>query len=918
MDTYAVRSALKVGGERFFIRSIPALERAGFTVDRLPYTVRVLLENLLRHEDGVVVTADDIATLARWSPTGNTGREIAFHPARVLLQDFTGVPALVDLAAMRDAVRRLGRDPVRVDARVPVELVIDHSISVDAWGSSAAFAHNEALDYARNRERYAFLRWGQAAFDGLEVVPPNQGIVHQINLERLARVVFAAEGEAWLDTLVGTDSHTPMVNGLGVLGWGVGGIEAEAAMLGQPLSLRCPRVVGLRLDGALAEGVTATDLVLHVTELLRAHGVVGSFIELFGEGVRRLSLADRATIGNMAPEYGATCAIVAPDAMTLDYLRLTGRPPEQVALVEAYLKEQGLFVTPESPEPLFSEVIHLDLSTVNTSLAGPRRPQERVPLADAGASFQAALPELVPDASARPQGGLGHGAVVIAAITSCTNTSNPSVMLAAGLLARNAAERGLRARPWVKTSLAPGSRVVTEYYTRSGLMTHLERLGFSVVGYGCTTCIGNSGPLSPEVSAAIRDDGLVAVAVLSGNRNFEGRIHPEVRAAYLASPPLVIAYALAGRIDHDFAREPLGRAPDGAPVFLRDIWPSNREIQATVAGCLVEELYRRQPRQALLEPRWLGLAAVGRDCFEWDAASTYVRPPPWFEGISLDLPPLPVDVVGARALLLLGDGVTTDHISPAGPIAPASPAGAWLRAAGVASADLHSYGARRGNHEVMVRGTFASGRLRNRLAGGREGGWTRHAPSGEEGTVFEVAARYRAEATPLVILAGRDYGSGSSRDWAAKGTALLGVRAVLAESFERIHRANLVGMGVLPLQLPAGSAEAVAALDGTERFDVEGVAAAVSAPGGEVTVRVRAANGEQVLRALVRIDTPREVLYFRHGGLLPYVLRERLGAEARETSTVTTVPAEAAAPSAPSVEEGSKESFPASDPPSYG
>ncbi len=930
MDTYGTRAPLRVGDRTYEISSLPLLERQGFAVSRLPYSLRILLENLLRHEDGVTVTADDVAALARWSPTARSSREIAFTPARVVLQDFTGVPALVDLAAMRDAMVAMGGDALRVDPQTPVELVVDHSIQVDAFGSADAFARNEALDYARNRERYAFLRWGQRAFDNLRVTPPNTGIVHQVNLEHLARVVFADDRAggtpvAYPDTLVGTDSHTPMVNGLGVLGWGVGGIEAEAVMLGQPLSLLVPRVVGVRLVGALREGVTATDLVLHVTETLRKHGVVGAFVEFFGEGIGRLPLADRATIGNMSPEYGATCAIFPPDAVTLEYLRLTGRERERVALVEAYMKEQGLFWTPDAPEPLFSEVLTLDLTSIEPSLAGPRRPQDRVRLSDAGRSFRDALPGLLPDerplapAASLP---IDHGSVVIAAITSCTNTSNPSVMMAAGLLARNAAARGLTRKPWVKTSLAPGSKVVTAYYARAGLLPALESLGFHVVGYGCTTCIGNSGPLPPDVSDAIAQGGLVAVAVLSGNRNFEGRIHAEVRANYLASPPLVVAYALAGRIDHDFERDPLGLDTAGNPVFLRDIWPAQKEIQELVARCIVAEMYRRNYAEGQPEePRWSQLDVPRGDSFVWEPASTYVRRPPWFEGMVRDAATRVPDIVDARVLVSLGDSVTTDHISPAGAIRPGSPAGKWLAQHGVAELDFNSYGSRRGNHEVMLRGTFASGRLRNRLVPGVEGGWTKHLPSGDVLPIFDAAERYRVDGTPLLVLAGRDYGSGSSRDWAAKGTALLGVRAVIAESYERIHRSNLVGMGVLPLEFPQGETAASLGLDGTETWSLRGLAASVAAPGGTVHVVARRANGEEVaFVAAVRIDTPVEVLYFQNGGILPYVLRQLLGAGLQPASGA--VPAGAQRPpqepcADEGVEEGSKESFPASDPPVY-
>ncbi|MFZ5481426.1 MAG: aconitate hydratase AcnA [Myxococcota bacterium] len=921
MDTFGARSALRVGDRTFTIWRLDALERRGFAVGRLPWSLRILLENVLRNEDGVSFTADDVEALARWSPAPAPPREIAFMPARVLLQDFTGVPALVDLAAMRDAIAELGGDGRRIDPLLPVELVIDHSVQVDAWASPAAFHLNEELEYRRNHERYTFLKWGQGAFPNLRVVPPGTGICHQVNLEHLARVVVdTGDGRAFPDTLVGTDSHTPMVNGLGVLGWGVGGIEAEAAMLGQPLSMLVPVVVGVRLTGELREGTTATDLVLTVCERLRKHGVVGKFVEFFGEGVARLSLADRATIGNMTPEYGATCAIFPFDQTSLDYLRFTGRPPERLALVEAYLKEQGLWHGPGSPEPLFSEILNLDLGEVEPSIAGPGRPQDRVPLSRVANTFREKLPGLAPATRPAPDGGpIGDGAVVIAAITSCTNTSNPSVMLGAGLLAKKAVERGLRPPAWVKTSLAPGSQVVAAYLAKAGLQPYLDELGFHVVGYGCTTCIGNSGPLPPEVSKAVADGGLVACAVLSGNRNFEGRIHGEVRANWLMSPPLVVAYALAGRIDVDLATEPLGHDPSGKPVYLRDVWPSDAEV-ADLRDTVSSEMFARTYARVFEgDARWDALAAPTKDRYAWDPASTYVRRPTFLEGLAATPGEPPPAIRGARVLAWLGDSVTTDHVSPAGNIRADSPAGRWLREQGVEPADFNSYGARRGNHEVMVRGTFASPRIRNRLVPGVEGGYTRHLPTGEVLDIWSAADRYRGEGTPLVVIAGREYGSGSSRDWAAKGPKLLGVVAVLAESFERIHRSNLVGMGILPLQLEKPAAEL--GLTGAEGLDLEGWDVALT--GGEwIEVVARRADGNLLrFRARVRLDTPQERLYLRHGGILPYVLRNLLhGRQPSEAAGAVHATAQAppgAAPDGAAVEEGSEESFPASDPPVY-
>ncbi len=907
-DSFGSHGILQVGDRRLKIARLAALEARGLPVARLPYALRVLLENLLRLEDGTVVDADDVEALARWEAAAVPSTEIAFMPARVLLQDFTGVPAVVDLAAMRDAMADLGGDPSRINPIQPVELVIDHSVQVDEYGSSAAFLINAERELARNSERYAFLRWGQKAFDNFRVVPPDTGIVHQVNLEYLARVVMTSEtaGETWAypDTLVGTDSHTTMINGLGVLGWGVGGIEAEAAMLGQPVSMLIPQVVGFRLTGALAEGSTATDLVLTVTEMLRNKGVVGKFVEFYGPGLAALPLADRATIANMAPEYGATCGIFPIDAVTLDYLRFTGRSAEHVALVEAYCKEQGLFHTAASPEAVYSDTLALDLGTVEPSLAGPRRPQDRVRLSEVKRSFLDELPGLAvakKAASALPvapaaggaaaeEGGvavataaepaveLRHGSVVIAAITSCTNTSNPTVMVAAGLLAKKAVERGLRSKPWVKTSLAPGSKVVTDYYAEAGLTPYLEALNFHLVGYGCTTCIGNSGPLPPAISRAIDEGGLVAVAVLSGNRNFEGRINSDVRANYLASPPLVVAYALAGRIDIDLLGEPLGTGTDGRPVYLRDVWPTQQEVEETVRRALHPEMFRRQYADVFAgDERWKALPVPEGNTYAWDPVSTYVKRPPYFAGMGMA--PAPVaDLRAARVLAVVGDSITTDHISPAGAIKADSPAGRYLISHGVAPKDFNSYGARRGNHEVMMRGTFANVRLRNFLVPEIEGGWTLHLPDGEPMPIYDAAMRYQEECVPLVVIAGKEYGTGSSRDWAAKGPLLLGVRAVLAESFERIHRSNLVGMGVAPLELVGGSSAKTLGLTGRELIDVDGLAAALAgghAAGALLTVTARREDGTAVnFPARLRLDTPQEVLYYRHGGILHYVLRQ--------------------------------------------
>jgi aconitate hydratase len=893
-NSYGSRSTLSVG-KNYEIFRLDALDKAGIPTTHLPFSMRILLENLLRTEDGRVVRADDVLALAKWDAKAEPSREIAFTPSRVLLQDFTGVPAVVDLAAMRDAMVKLGGDASRINPLQPAELVIDHSVQVDEFGTADALLKNAELEFRRNRERYAFLRWGQQAFSNFKVVPPDTGIVHQVNLEYLARVVFAAPGAkgknpiAYPDTLVGTDSHTTMVNGLGVLGWGVGGIEAEAAMLGQPVSMLIPQVVGFKLTGELREGSTATDLVLTVTQMLRKRGVVGKFVEFYGSGLKGLPLADRATIANMAPEYGATCGIFPVDAETIRYLRLTGRPADQIALVEAYCREQGLFHTESTPEATYTDTLELDLSTVEPSVAGPKRPQDRVNLADAGKSFTAALPGLLPPgAASKPSSGkhgaLAHGSVVIAAITSCTNTSNPSVMVAAGLLAKAAVERGLSVKPWVKTSLAPGSQVVTEYYRHSGLDKYLEKLNFHTVGYGCTTCIGNSGPLPAEISKAIEEGHLVVASVLSGNRNFEGRINPEVRANYLMSPPLVVAFALAGRIDIDLHSEPLGTGSDGKPVFLKDIWPSSRLVAETMARAVEAPMFTRVYAQVFEgSEQWKSLDVPTGQTFAWDARSTYVKHPPYF----VDMPKTPAplaDIQGARVLAVLGDSVTTDHISPAGSIKKDSPAGKYLLSHGVEFKDFNSYGSRRGNHEVMVRGTFANVRLKNRLAPGTEGGVTRHLPDGAQMSIFEASEKYLAEKVPLVILAGKEYGSGSSRDWAAKGTMLLGVRAVLAESYERIHRSNLVGMGIVPLEFLPGESVDALKLTGEEVFDIVGLPALLAsnfASGREVVVQVKAHGAApRAIKARVRIDTPQEILYYQHGGILQFVLRQLSGGKA--------------------------------------
>ena len=897
MNTFGARTTLTVSDRTYEIFRLDAVK--GHRASRLPFSLKILLENLLRHEDGKTVTAADIEALASWDPRATPSQEIAYRPARVLMQDFTGVPALVDLAVMREAMKALGGRPSRINPLQPAELVIDHSVQVDRFGSSEAFQLNGQLEYVRNRERYEFLKWGQNAFRNFKVVPPETGIVHQVNLEYLARVVFSDEENgvvrAFPDTLVGTDSHTTMINGLGVLGWGVGGIEAEAAMLGQPISMLIPQVVGFQLSGRLAEGATATDLVLTVTQMLRQKGVVGKFVEFYGEGLSDLPLADRATIANMAPEYGATCGMFPIDGETLEYLRLTSRDEEQIALVEAYAKAQGMFREPDSPDTAYSDTLELDLSDVEPSLAGPRRPQDRVPLKQAKESFESALAGLLSErkaASARSGGAvvvetapaavkvahagetyeLRHGSVVIAAITSCTNTSNPTVMVAAGLVAKKAVERGLQAKPWVKTSLAPGSKVVTEYLSQSGLTEYLDMIGFHLVGYGCTTCIGNSGPLPEAVSEAVRAGDLAVAAVLSGNRNFEGRVHSEVRMNYLASPPLVVAYALTGRMDVDLMEDPLGTDLEGHDVYLRDLWPTQKEVQQVIRSTVGSELFRKTYSQVYAgDKNWNSLDAPADVLFDWDGSSTYVRRPPYF----LDTGPEPepvTDIAGARALALLGDSVTTDHISPAGAIKPDSPAGQYLIENGVKPVEFNSYGSRRGNHEVMMRGTFANVRLRNRLAPGTEGGWTQHLPDGEQMTIYDAAMRYQAEGVPLVVLAGKEYGAGSSRDWAAKGPRLLGVRAVIAETYERIHRSNLVGMGVLPLQFKPGADVKSLGLTGRELYDVEGLG---DGSAKEVTVTATPERGKPIsFQAVVRIDTPQEVLYYQHGGILQYVLRQ--------------------------------------------
>jgi aconitate hydratase len=890
MDSFQSRSTLKVGSKEYEIFRLDALDKQGISTRHLPFSLRILLENLLRTEDGRNVKADDIRALTSWNSKTKSEKEIAFTPSRVLMQDFTGVPAVVDLAAMRDAMTKLGGDPALINPLQPAELVIDHSVQVDEFGTPKAFAFNAELEFLRNKERYAFLRWGQTAFRNTAIVPPDTGIVHQVNLEYLARVVFVKEEggtrTAYPDTLVGTDSHTTMINGLGVLGWGVGGIEAEAAMLGQAVSMLIPQVVGVKLTGRLREGATATDLVLTITEMLRKHGVVGKFVEYFGPGLRELPLADRATIGNMSPEYGATCGIFPIDQETLNYLRLTGRSEEQIALVEAYCREQGLFHDANMPEAEYSELLALDLATVESSLAGPKRPQDRVALSSAKESFDKALPSLIrtsktvaANGNGNGNGHLHHGSVVIAAITSCTNTSNPSVMLAAGLLAKKAVERGLQVPEWVKTSLAPGSKVVREYLENAGLTPYLEKLKFHIVGYGCTTCIGNSGPLPEEISNEIDRKNLVVASVLSGNRNFEGRINPDVRANYLMSPPLVVAFALAGKIDIDLRKDPLGSGKDGKPVYLADVWPTQREIEEALRS-ISSDMFRSSYNDVFAgDEHWRGLPVPKGDTYAWEPDSTYIRRAPYFDQMAAK--PSPVgDIRNARILAVLGDSVTTDHISPAGAIKKDSPAGKYLQEHGVKPADFNSYGSRRGNHEVMVRGTFANVRLRNKMVPNLEGGFTKHIPDGAEMTIFEASEKYIAEGVPLVIVAGKEYGSGSSRDWAAKGPLLLGVRVVIAESYERIHRSNLVGMGILPLQFMAGENAETLGLTGDELFEITGIRPLVEKFSSGSRVKVRADNQE--FEALVRIDTPQEALYYANGGILQYVLRQ-LMAGSRES-----------------------------------
>jgi aconitate hydratase len=887
-DSFQARTTLTVGPRSYQIVSLARLPQE--KVARLPYSLKVLLENLLRHEDGVNVTRKDIEALLEWDPKAQPSYEISFTPSRVILQDFTGVPCVVDLAAMREAIVRLGGNAERVNPLAPVELVIDHSVQVDEYGSAGALARNTAIEFSRNVERYAFLRWGQKAFDNFKVVPPNTGIVHQVNLEYLGRVVFDRETVgthlAYPDTLVGTDSHTTMINGLGVLGWGVGGIEAEAAMLGQPVTMLIPQVVGFRLSGSLRAGATATDLVLTVTEMLRKRGVVDKFVEFFGDGLASLPLADRATIANMAPEYGSTCGLFPIDEETIRYLELSGRPQTQIDLVTAYARAQGFWRTAGAKSADYSDVLELDLASVEASLAGPRRPQDRVPLRTAKSAYHASLKKMADERAQKAGAGAGHapvsldgqsfelqdGAVLIAAITSCTNTSNPSVMIGAGLLARNAHKRGLTAKPWVKTSLAPGSRVVTDYYQKAGLLSELAAVGFDLVGYGCTTCIGNSGPLRPEISQAVKAGDLIGCAVLSGNRNFEGRVHPEVRMNFLASPPLVVAYALAGTLDIDLASEPLGLGTSGQPVYLKDIWPTPQEVHETVLRAIDSTMFRESYARVFTgDDNWASIKVPEGKLYAWDGKSTYVKNPPYFDGMTMQ-PAAVGDIRGAYALALLGDSVTTDHISPAGNIAKTSPAAKYLIEQGVQPVDFNSYGARRGNHEVMMRGTFANIRLRNLLAPGTEGGVTIHVPSGEQMSIYDAAMRYKASGTPLVVLAGREYGTGSSRDWAAKGTMLLGVKAVIADSYERIHRSNLIGMGVLPLQFEPGQNAQTLGLTGREVFDITGLG-----DGGakSVTVTATALGGKPVrFTARVRIDTPKEREYYRHGGILQYVLRQ--------------------------------------------
>ena len=915
-NSFGARSTLSVEGKSYTIFKLEALEKRGFSLARMPYSIKVMLENVLRREDGAVVTTGQIEALAKWNGKGGE-REISFMPARVLLQDFTGVPVVADLAAMREAIKKLGGDPAKISPLQPVDLVIDHSVQVDAFGSADSFAANARLEFERNRERYLFLRWGQGAFDNFRVVPPDTGIVHQVNLEYLAPVVFSSKnGEAYPDTVIGTDSHTTMINGLGVVGWGVGGIEAEAAMLGRSVPMLIPEVIGFRLAGSLRPGATATDLVLTVTQMLRKKGVVGKFVEYFGPGLKSLAVADRATLGNMSPEYGATMGFFPVDDQTLTYLRLTGRSDAQIKLIEAYCKAQGLFNSADAPEPKFSDTLELDLGSVVPSMAGPRRPQDRVVLTAAksgfrgelakefekhpsvdpkelakwvaeggngasageGAVVESKLGHIVNKVEVNSEGGryaLTHGSIVIAAITSCTNTSNPSVMLAAGILAKKAVARGLTVKPWVKTSLAPGSKVVTQYLKRAGLTESLDKLRFNLVGYGCTTCIGNSGPIAEAIAGAVKQGNLVACAILSGNRNFEGRINPSVRFNYLASPPLVVAYAIAGTMDIDVEHQPLGAGSDGRPVYLRDIWPSQEEVASALAGSVDAAMFKSEYGQVFDgDERWKSLAVPAGNLFRWEKDSSYVKAPPFFDGVTAKVGEFS-DISGARALAVLGDSVTTDHISPAGSIAADSPAGKYLIAHGVAPKDFNSYGARRGNHEVMMRGTLANIRLKNLMVPGVEGGFTAHLPDGERMTIFEASELYRKAGTPLLVIAGKEYGTGSSRDWAAKGVQLLGVRAVIAESFERIHRSNLIGMGVLALEFKAGDSREKLGLTGQEVFSITGLKAGMKP---RPSVKVRAQSGGKTIEfeATLRVDTPEEVEYIRHGGILPFVLRELL------------------------------------------
>ncbi len=891
LDSFNTAAELAVGGKSYRIFRLDRLEKAGFkNAARLPVSLKVLLENLLRHEDNRLVTKADVETLAGWDPRARKEKEIAFMPARVLTQDLTGVPSVVDLAAMREAMKRMGGDPKKINPLAPVDLVVDHSVQVDSFGSVESFHLNSKIEYERNVERYAFLRWGAKAFGNFRVVPPDTGICHQVNLEYLGQVVFRGEGGlAYPDTVVGMDSHTPMINGLGVVGWGVGGIEAEAAVLGQPLIMLIPDVIGFKLHGRLPEGATSTDLVLTVTQMLRKKGVVEKFVEFYGPGLSALGVADRATIGNMAPEYGATIGFFPVDAETLKYLELTGRDPELIKLVEAYAKEQGMFRTDQSPDPVFTDTLELDLATVEPSLAGPRRPQDRVPLTQAKSNFKEVLPSLIksgsPDrtVSVQVNGGsatLGHGTVVISAITSCTNTSNPSVLMAAGLLAKKANAKGLKTKPWVKTSLAPGSKVVTDYLKDSGLLPELEKLGFFIVGYGCTTCIGNTGPLPEAIAAGIQEGDLVACAVLSGNRNFEGRIHPQVRANYLASPPLVVAYALAGRMDTDLYSEPLGSDSAGAPVFLKDIWPTPEEVREEIRKSVRPEMFKKEYGEVFEgDARWQKMPTPEGELFAWDPDSTYVREAPYFEDMP-KAPAAPKDISGARVLAVLGDSITTDHISPAGSIEKNGPAAKYLTERGVAPKDFNQYGARRGNHEVMMRGTFANVRLKNQLAPGTEGGWTVHLPDKKQMFIYDAAMQYQKEGVPLVVIAGKEYGSGSSRDWAAKGPRLLGVKAAIAESYERIHRSNLIGMGIVPLQFKPGESAKTLGLTGFETYDIAGITAGLKLK-QELTVKAKSDDGKvREFKVICRIDTPAELDYYRHGGILEFVLRQLLNEKA--------------------------------------